>query len=65
MSVVFLLLHTDRTGAGFGSGCLSVMDERRYLPAETERQQRSHLRTALGSWPISQIWAMAAKASGF
>lgn len=64
MSVVFPLLHADGTAAGFGPGCFSAMDEHLYLPAETERQQQSHPRTALGSWPVPQIWPMAPKASG-
>lgn len=60
-SAVFLLLRPDVTEAEFGSGYLSVMDEHYYLPGETETRQQSHPRTALGSWPISQICTMASK----
>lgn len=65
ISVVFLLLHADVTVAEFGSSYLSVMDEDYYLPGETETWRQSQPRTALGSWPISQICAMASTDSIF
>lgn len=61
VSAVFLLLHPDVTGAEFDSGYLSVMNEHYYLPGEMETRCQSHPRTALGSWPISQICTMASK----
>lgn len=64
-SAVFLLLCPDVTEAEFGSGYLSVMDEHYNLPGETETRRQSHPRTALGSWPISQICTVASKNNVF
>lgn len=58
VSAVFPLLYPNVTGAEFGSGCLSIVDEHYYLPGEMETRQQSHPRTPLGAgqYPKSVLW---------